>query len=600
MRIPLGPCDLLVQFAPGNESTPVIPQRQKPSPSVPAAGAEPLLSPRTAWIVAAVLAAGIFATYSPALNFEFILDDHHFIGDPRLQSSGHLGEYFTNYTWAQLSGGPLSFYRPLFVLWLRLNFLLAGMSPWGWHLLSIAKHVAVAVLLGLLVWNLLRDRVAALLAGTLFALHPAQTESVAWVTVPDPLMSAAVLGSLLLYLAYRARASAAEPASRGKYHKKPGQRSQRKPGKESALGWLIASSFACLAALLAKETAIVLPALLLFMALSRSGDKPWAEAGKGEGAGFPRLVSALRDIVPFIAVTAAYLLLRLHALQGRLSSETQHLPWRTVLLSWPATLWFYVKVLLWPVRSRAFADPILADSFSLRAVLLPGLGVCCALFALAWGLAWTAKRARQELARPERTSVERALLLGSLLLLLPLLPVLNLNGLNPGDFLHGRYTYLSLAGLMLLASTGWHLVRKGRVILLSAAAAVAFAFTLLTLKQESAWKNDLSVFTSAQQSAPHNAPVAQNLANAQVQAALGLDAAGRCSEAVPIFQQTINRYPNDWFAWAGLGECLVKLDDLPRAEQSLRRASELSGEPRVTELWQLLRAKMGLPPEPEK
>jgi len=82
---------------------------------------------------------------------------------------------------AQVPGGPLSFYRPLFVVWLRLNFILSEMSPWGWHLLSVVKHLSAAVLLGLLVWKLLRDRVAALVAGTLFAMHPAHTESVAWV-----------------------------------------------------------------------------------------------------------------------------------------------------------------------------------------------------------------------------------------------------------------------------------------------------------------------------------------------------------------------------------------------------------------------------------
>jgi len=110
--------------------------------------------------------------------------------------------------WAQVPGGPLSFYRPLFVVWLRLNFILSEMSPWGWHLLSVVKHLSAAVLLGLLVWKLLRDRVAALVAGTLFAMHPAHTESVAWVTVPDPLMSAALLVSLLLYLEYAKRVSA--------------------------------------------------------------------------------------------------------------------------------------------------------------------------------------------------------------------------------------------------------------------------------------------------------------------------------------------------------------------------------------------------------
>ena len=189
---------------------------QKYLPPAAPGRAQPLLSPLAICIVAIALAGGMFAIYSPALNFQFVLDDHRFAGDIRLQQAGHVWEYFTTYVWAQFTGGPLSFYRPVFLLWLRLNFILSETSPWGWHLLSVVKHLSVALLLGLLVWRLMRDGVAALVAGTLFALHPAQTESVAWVTVPDPLMAAALLGSLLLYLEYAERA----PSDAGKPYRK--------------------------------------------------------------------------------------------------------------------------------------------------------------------------------------------------------------------------------------------------------------------------------------------------------------------------------------------------------------------------------------------
>ena len=532
-------------------------RQRKVSTAAPPAGEKELLSPLTVYLAAIALAVGVFAIYSPSLNFPFILDDHRFVGDPRVQSPGHVWEYFTNYVWAQYKGGPMSFYRPFFVLWMRLSFVLSEMSAWGWHLFSIVKHVLVAVLLGLLVWKLLRDRVAALIAATLFALHPAQTESVAWVTVPDPLMAAAVLGTLLLYLKYTDRISAD-----GQSH------------------WLIASAAVGLAAMMAKETAVVLPVVLFAMALVvPSGKSGWKD----------RLVSAFRQTLPFLVATAVYLLLRLNALGGQVSSLTQHLSWSTVLLSWPATLWFYMKVLLWPVRLRAFADPTLAETFSVRGVLLPGLGVCCAAAALALACVWGWRKARHE------ANVQRALLLGLLLLMLPILLTLNLNSLNPGDFLHGRYTYLSLTGLMLLLATGWHLVKKGQTVLLAAVGLLAIAFGVLTMQQESAWKDDLSVFTIAHQNAPHNEFVAKNLVNAHVQIALqGLDQGGRCEDALPIFEQATQQYPQEWFAWAGLGECFVKLNDLPRAEQSLRRASELSHEPRVTEVWREVQSRMGL------
>jgi hypothetical protein len=342
---------------------------------------------------------------------------------------------------------------------------------------------------------------------------------------------------------------------------------------------------------MAKETAIVLPAIVFAVTLITTGEVAPARHCVGV-----RVVSALRETLPFLAATLVYLLLRLNALGGQISPPTQHLPWSTVLLSWPATLWFYLKVLLWPVRSRGFADPTLADSFSLRGVVLPGLAVCCAAAALVGACVWAWRWARHNLPDREATGVKRALLLGTLLLVLPILPTLNLNALNPGDFLHGRYTYLSLCGLMLLLATGWHLARRGRIAVLSAAGFVAVVFAVLTVKQEGAWRDDLTVFTIAHQNAPHNVPVARNLTRANVQMALELEDEDRCDQAMPIFEQAIQQFPEDWYAWAGSGECLVKRNNLARAEQSLQRAAELSHEPRVIEQWQRVRAMMGLAP----
>ena len=586
-------------------STPI--RQHKTSSPPESARPRELLSPLVAWIVAAALAAAVLAIYSPSLNFQFILDDHRFVADPRVQGSGHLWEYFTTYVWSQVAGGPSSFYRPVFVLWLRLNFILSEASPWGWHLLSILKHLSAAILLGLLVWKLLRDRVAALLASTLFALHPAQTESVAWITVPDPLMSAAVLGTLLLYLTYAERLSSGGRMSQGRAGKKSRKQQPNQPAGSSSAAWIVASAAACLAALMAKETAIVLPLVLFVLALAtpcgETAQKPPSK--ENDRTLGTCLVSPFRQTLPFLAVTVVYLLLRLNALKSQFSARTQQLPWHTVLLSWPAILWFYVKVLFWPVRPRAFADPILAESFSVSGVLLPALGVVCALAALVATCLWMWSKARRELPVQEARAIQRAVVLGLLIVILPILLALNLNALNPGDFLHGRYTYLPLAGLMLLLATAWHLAAphlatKWRIALLVSAALLAVAFSVFTLQQEAMWKDDLTVFTVAHQFAPDNAPVALNLANANVQVALALDEAGRCGEAIPIFDQAIQQYPQDWFAWAGRGECFFKLSNLLEAEQSLRRASELSHEPRVTEQWQQVRAMMGLPPTPPK
>jgi len=549
-----------------------------------------LHSSRIFFVVALCCIVFVFAVYSPSLGSQFVLDDHHFTADPRIQESGHVWDYFANYVWAQFTGGPPSFYRPVFVLWMRVSFLLSALSPWGWHLLSIAKHVAVAALLGMLTLKLLRDSNAALVTAILFALHPAQTESVSWVTVPDPLMSAGVLGALLCYLRYlEGDVRAGAQTSRGKSRKTH----ERKPPRRS-IAWLAASVAAYFAALLAKETAIIFPAVIVGLELCL---KPSLDSPKGRGRrgiASTSVSGAFRHVVPFLCVTVLYLAMRFNALGSTLGPATQHLSWSTVTLSWPATLWFYLKVLFWPVRSYSFADPTLVEAFSLRRVALPLLGLFSAATIMAGAVFWGWRKARRELGEEETLGVGAALVAGTLLMVLPLLLTLNLNALNPGDFLHGRYTYLPLAGLMLLVATLCRMAGKARPFLLFAGGALGIAFAGLTFVQEKQWKDDATVFTIAHELAPQNRPVARNLADTHVQAALKLDQQKRCSEAIPVFDKVTNDYPQDWYAWAGLGDCYVQLNDPVKAEAALHRAADISRNSRVIEQWQELRAHMGL------
>lgn len=534
------------------------------------------------FVLCALITLGVFILYSPSLHFQFILDDHHFVNDPRIQNAGHVLEYFTSYVWSQITGVPASFYRPVFILWLRLNFVFSGMSSWGWHLLSIAKHVAAAALLGLLTWKLLRDSMAALIAAALFALHPAQAESVAWVTVPDPLTMIGILGTILFFLTYADHVSASEFPPETKNHRK-----RALENSSRAVKWLIAAVLACLGALFSKETAIVLPVLLFAFVFILP------ESFQEKSGGFSkRSMLALRESFLFIVATAVYFGFRFIALGGKLSSDTQHLEWKTVLLSWPKTLWFYVKVLFWPVRSRAFSNSSLISSFSFRHVLLPLLEVTCALTILVAALTWAWKKSREH-SGEEKQGLQQALVIGTLLFLLPFPLTLNLNALEPGDFLHGRYMYIPLCGLALLLATAWHLAGKAQKPLAGIAVVIIIAFGVLTAQQEGIWKDDLTLFTAVNQFAPRNAPIAHDLSRAHVQVALSLDEDGRCDEAMPIFNQAIQQYPKDWFAWAGRGECLLKLNDLQGSEQSLHQAYELSNEPRVREEWRMVRERMG-------
>jgi hypothetical protein len=404
--------------------------------------------------------------------------------------------------------------------------------------------------------------------------------------------------------------SAGEQTSPRKLRKK----SEEKTHLRSVL-WLTASVAAYFAALLAKETAIIFPVLILALEIvaleslnlpggrtqSARASTSISKVGVSKIGVWKISISGIsvsglfRHLAPFLGVTFLYLWMRFNALGSALGSATQHLPWRTVILSWPITLWFYVRVLLWPVRSYAFADPTLVEAFSLRGVLLPLLAWVGAVIVLSGLLFWTWRKARRDFDEQRARNVETALVVGTLLLVLPLLLVLNLNALNPGDFLHGRYTYLPLAGLMLLVATCYSMAGKLRLPLLSAGAALAIAFATLTFAQQKQWSDDATVFTVAHELAPRNAPVAQHLADTHVDAAMKLGDEGHCGDAVPMLAQVTSDYPQDWYAWAGLGVCYVQLNDLAKAEESLHRAADISHDPRVNAQWQELRAHMGLP-----
>jgi hypothetical protein len=550
------------------------------------------VSSRVALLLALVLVAVVFAIYRRSLGFEFILDDHRFTSDPRIQNADHLWDYFTSFVWAQFTGGPPSFYRPVFLLWMRLNFLLSALSPWGWHFLSITKHVCVAALVGILVWRLLRDRLAALLAAAFFALHPAQTESVSWITVPDPLMTAGILVSLLLYLAY------VEPHRVAESSPKKSRKSGARGTSQSSPLWLLGATAAYFAALLAKETAIVFPAVIFALGILSARDGAAKLHAPPDVSLKQRVKVGLLHVLPLAVATAIYLALRLNALEGKLTSVTQHLSWETVVFSWPATLWFYLQAIVWPVKAYSFADPKLVPTWSWSSVFLPLFKIACFAAVVGGALFWVWRSTKNLVTPHERWRFQVGLVTGSLLLFLPLLPALNLNALNPGDFLHGRYTYLPLAGLALLLALICHFGETLRMPLLVALGVVTAGFIPLTLSQERQWKDDLSVFTVAHQIAPNNAPVARNLADARVRAALLLEEDGRCREAIPVFEQVSREYPDDWYALAGLGYCFVQSNDLVKAEQFLHRASDLSHDSGIRQQWQELRAHIGLPVPP--
>src|SRR5438477_71308 len=176
--------------------------------------------------------------------------------------------------------------------------------------------------------RLVQDRAAAAVGAALFGLHPIHVEAVAWVSgVTDPLAALLMLASFISFLC------------------------AHDPGRKKA-GWWGVSLVAYALAMMSKETALVLPALIFVYAWiwwplhGSDGSEPVAHPTPRQ---FLRVRDSMLQAAPFLALTAAYIPLRIHALGG-FSHALTPVPLATSILTWPTLLWFYAGKLVWPAH----------------------------------------------------------------------------------------------------------------------------------------------------------------------------------------------------------------------------------------------------------
>lgn len=124
------------------------------------------------------LAAITFAVYLPAIFHPFVnYDDYDYVTqNPHVQS----GLTAETIGWA-LTSTEASNWHPLTWLSHALDCQFFGLNPHGHHLTSVLLHTGNAVLLFLILqWATGAPGMSAIVAA-LFALHPFNVESVAWV-----------------------------------------------------------------------------------------------------------------------------------------------------------------------------------------------------------------------------------------------------------------------------------------------------------------------------------------------------------------------------------------------------------------------------------
>lgn len=412
--------------------------------------------------MALLIGAVSVAVYANTLRNGLHVDDQYqIVTNPWIRSLDNLPAIFSSGVW-DFDGRVSSYYRPMMYVLYALVHAFAGTSAWAYHLLNVALHAGSAVLVFLIARALLgpgNSRDAwwggpALLAAMLFAVHPIHTEPVAWAAgVVD--LSYTFFSLLAFFL-----------ATQGRRHWRYG----------------VTALAAFGAALLSKEPAITLPALLLVY---------WSLT-EGRVLGVKGLA---RRLLPWVAVSAAYLAVRSVVL-GEIAppSAPLELSPREYVLTATSLLGRFLRAQVFPTELNFWHvfTPV-RSPWSLDALL-------AFLTVGAWAvlLVWALKR--------------RALVpaLGLAVMVLPLTPTLLLGSLNQGleNAFAERYVYLPSFGVVLLAGWAVSALQPGQIRLSRALAAGLAILGVLgaavTVQRNPAWKDSLALWGDAVTKSPES------------------------------------------------------------------------------------------------
>src|SRR3989304_9708791 len=222
-------------------------------------------------------------TYLNCLPNQFVYDDSSTIVENKLiKDWGNFNALFTH-DYFKLSGELT--YRPIVTLSYFIDYSIWHMNPMGYHLVNVVLHtiniVRVYFLLLLLLrqysktqesHNQISDIGLALLTSMLFAVHPVVSEVVNMISYREDLIATAFLiASFLLFLLCKERVVAQIPFSPSFKNRDLGEFSVSPFHRKRTLSLSASAMAAYFFALLSKESAIVLPALIFIYELLISG-----------------------------------------------------------------------------------------------------------------------------------------------------------------------------------------------------------------------------------------------------------------------------------------------------------------------------------------
>ena len=462
-------------------------------------------------MLALILLVVTCLAYIPALRGGFVWDDAELItNNPMVRSENGLSGFW--FTTEAIDYYPLT----STVFWLEWR-LWAG-HPFGFHLVNVLLHAANAVL----VWLILRRlRIpGAWLAGLLFAIHPVNAESVAWISEQKNTLSMLFFATaILLYLKFDA---------------------------EKRWGLYILALAAFLLALLAKTAVVMLPVVLLGCVWWLHRRVQWKD-----------LVRTLPFFGLSLILGLVTIWFQFHRAMGEQGGRTDDLLSRLAGAGWLP--WFYLFKTIWPFQLSAIYPKWNIGAAGWLAYL-PGL-VLVGSFSLFW---W------------KRKTWGRGLLFGLgyfIVMLIPVSGFLN-QGFYEVSFVADHFQYFAIIGAIALitAAATTLFLRMNQLIRrigMSVALAVGLIFGTATWVRSAVFAQNRILWEDTLAKNPKAWLAHHNLGTE-------LSKIGELHQAVEQYEESLRINPDYPQAHSNLGVVLSQLGRTEEAIGHYRQALRLS------------------------
>jgi len=479
-------------------------------------------------------------SYAPAVQNGFVWDDTALVlRDPLIRSWRLIGEGFQHFLFIDATASD--FFRPLQRLTYTLEYWAFKFRPAAYHVTNLLIHAAAAIALYFVAVELLkftalderRRRWAALAAAIIWAVHPAHTSAVAYISGRADSLAAA-FGFLGIYLGLRALTT--DRKQRMQLHAVAG------------ISMLLAS--------LSKESGLVFPTLLLLILLCR---REWRGL---------RYAAAATAFVATLYVT--------------LRAQADHIPApelqppvslavRPILVS--RAVAEYAKVLVWPAslhmertvatQPTGFSQSSITDA-SLRE-LQTIAGVVIGAAVLWWG--WKEHR---------RNHAAFVCLVCACAAYLPISGIVSLNATVAEHWIYIPSAFLLVAAAAAIAPH----VSSARIrsAALLATAMVTVSLGARTFVRCYDWKDQRTFLERTIASGGDSPRMLINLGALE-------SSENHLDKAKTLLQSALRKAPDQPFALVNLATLEMKQNDLVGARALLERATKFEiVEPRAQEL----------------